>query len=87
MNGQEKRLPRPLRSCRRPVGWLVAAFLLVLGLAGQADAYVDPNTGGYIFQILFPIVSAIVAAFLFFKSQIVNLWKKIGGRFKKGEDS
>jgi hypothetical protein len=69
------------------VGWLLMVLLIVLGLPGQADAYVDPNTGGYIFQILFPIVSAIVAAFLFFKSQIVNMWKKVVGRVRRPKDS
>lgn len=53
-------------------------------------AYIDPNTGGYVFQMLLPIVSAIAAAFLFFKRQVFAFFSKIknlltgGGKDKHG---
>jgi len=63
--------------------------MLALILAGQfvmpveSYAYIDPNTGGYVFQILFPVISAIAAVVLFFKNQAVSILKKIGAIVKK----
>jgi hypothetical protein len=37
-------------------------------------AYVDPSTGGYIFQLLFPIISAITAVCIFFRNSIKRLF-------------
>lgn len=48
-----------------------------------AHAYIDPNTGGYLFQILFPVISMIAAIYLFFKNQIISLFLKIIGLLKK----
>jgi hypothetical protein len=50
---------------------------------GTAFAYIDPNTGGYVFQILFPIISAITAVLLFFKKQAVSVLKKVAALFRK----
>jgi hypothetical protein len=60
----------------------------ILSLAGAvapsyALAYVDPNTGGYVFQIFFPIVSAIAAGYLFFKNQIRKLFGRLTGKTGK----
>jgi len=46
-------------------------------------AYIDPNTGGYVFQILFPIISAITAVLLFFKNQAVSVIKRVIALVKK----
>ena len=60
---------------------LLFVFLTValVGFAERSEAYVDPNTGGYVFQILFPILSAIAAMWLFFKNQMK---RTIRGVFK-----
>ncbi|MBJ6801951.1 hypothetical protein [Geomonas propionica] len=50
--------------------------------AGPVHAYVDPNTGGYVFQVLFPIISAIAGIFLFFKRQAGLLIQKFLNLFK-----
>jgi len=39
-------------------------------------AYVDPGTGGYVFQILFPIITALTAGYLFLKDRIKALLSK-----------
>lgn len=36
----------------------------------EAHAYVDPGTGGYVFQILFLLFSAAVAFLAYFKDKI-----------------
>ena len=42
---------------------LAAALLVPVG----AHAYVDPTTGSWIFQLLFPVLSAVVAVAMFFR--------------------
>jgi len=42
---------------------------LILGFPTNAFAYIDPNTGGYVFQVLFPLVSAVLAGYIFFRDK------------------
>lgn len=64
----------------------IFAIMIIMLIANPAHAYVDPNTGGYVFQILFPILSGIAAIFLFFRDQakraihgVVNLVRRVFG--------
>lgn len=50
--------------------------------AGDALAYVDPNTGGYIFQLFFPVISVIAFVYLFLKRQVKLFFSKIFSFFK-----
>jgi hypothetical protein len=36
----------------------------------EAYAYIDPNTGGWLFQLLFPVLVAIGIAWNFLKAKI-----------------
>lgn len=45
-------------------------FVLSSALPSVCYAYVDPTTGGYIFQLLFPIISAVAAILLFFRNGV-----------------
>ena len=57
---------------------LVETILLLLSFWVQdAHAYIDPNTGGYVFQWLFPIFSAIAAFFMFFRTAARKLFVRI----------
>ena len=49
----------------------------------EGYAYVDPNTGGYIFQLLFPILSILAAIYLFFKNQVKRIFASLIGLFRK----
>ena len=53
---------------------LAIGFALVLdfclALPSPAWAYLDPNTGNILFQILFPVITFITTALLFFKNSI-----------------
>jgi len=51
-----------------------------------AFAYIDPNTGGYVFQFLFPIFAAIAAGYVFFKNQIKRIALKLFSFFKKPDN-
>ena len=53
---------------------LIRLIILSLQLpANEALAYVDPNTGGYVFQLLYPIFVAIGIGYFFLKNQIKKL--------------
>ncbi|QXE85040.1 hypothetical protein KP003_11585 [Geomonas nitrogeniifigens] len=59
------------------------ALTVVAVSCGDAHAYIDPNTGGYVFQVLFPIVSAVAAAFVFCRDGVVKLLRRIFRRPEK----
>lgn len=48
----------------------------------EASAYVDPGTGGYIFQVLFIAFSAILAALALFRSKIESVLGTISNFIK-----
>ena len=55
---------------------LICLVILILLLsANEAQAYVDPNTGGFIFQLFYPIFVAIGIGYFFLKNQIKKLWR------------
>jgi drug/metabolite transporter (DMT)-like permease len=64
----------------------VATLLLALWPA-SCFAYIDPNTGGIIYQILFPVLVAIAAAWTFLKDRISALWSKIFRRERTDKDA
>lgn len=51
---------------------IINIFLLLLFIiySREAYAYVDPGTGGYLFQVLFLAFSAVVAVWAFFRSKV-----------------
>jgi hypothetical protein len=57
--------------------------ILLLGMPSSALAYIDPNTGNIIFQILFPIITAIVTGYLFCKSAISRKFNALKARLGK----
>ena len=52
-------------------------LLVVLLTPLPALAYIDPNTGGMIFQILAPILAMVTSAWLFLKDRIKAGWYRI----------
>ena len=42
-----------------------------------AFAYIDPNTGGYIFQLLAPLVAILTSLWIFCSHQVKALWRSI----------
>lgn len=65
---------------------LAALFtvVLLLVLPGSAWAYIDPNAGGMLFQLLAPLFAAVVGGWLFLRrwitEQVRRLWRRITGR-------
>ena len=59
------------------LGLSLAILFLILPPVTPACAYIDPNTGNLIFQILLPIITAITTALLFFKNKVRRLYCRI----------
>jgi hypothetical protein len=55
---------------------ILTIFFVIFNVT-DVFAYIDPNTGGYVFQLMFPILSAIAFAYLFLKRQIKLLFARI----------
>ena len=53
--------------------------LVLLALATPLDcyAYIDPNAGGWLFQLLFPVLVAIGAAWVALRQKIGKLWNRL----------
>lgn len=61
----------------------IMMFIIVVLFPSLSIAYVDPNTGGYVFQILFPVLSAIAGMFLFFRNYIKQIVRRLLSKFHK----
>ena len=63
---------------------LIWAALALLVQPATAWAYIDPNAGGMLFQLLAPLFAAIVGAWLFLRRWISEtvrrLWQRLTGR-------
>jgi len=75
--------PLLTRMYHRPLLLLTGLFALLLQ-PGAAYAYIDPNAGGMLFQLLAPMFAAAVGAWLFLRRWIAeavrNLWHRLTGR-------
>jgi hypothetical protein len=54
--------------------------------ASPAFAYFDPNTGGYIFQLLAPLLAMAMSAWMFFAKQVKVIWYSIRSFFIRKKD-
>ena len=57
---------------------LILAFAIV-AFATPAFAYVDPNAGGLLFQVLTPVLAAVAACFAFAR-------RSLGAAFQRTRD-
>ena len=59
-------------------------FIFTLLLPVSAFAYIDPNAGGLLFQLLAPLFAAVVGGWFFLRRWIATharrLWRRITGR-------
>jgi hypothetical protein len=73
-----------MRTSGYRVAILAATFMVSLLHHNVAYAYIDPNAGGLLFQLLAPVFAAAVGAWLFLRRWIAeavrNLWHRLTGR-------
>lgn len=59
-------------------------LLLTVLIPTEAFAYIDPNSGGLLFQLLAPLFAACLGAWVFMRQAISRflreLWQKLRGR-------
>lgn len=69
---------------KSPLGRLLALALLLIAVSEPAFAYIDPNAGGMLFQLLAPLFAAIVGGWLFLRRWISamarQIWLRLTGR-------
>ncbi len=68
---------------RRALKFLIGFILLIWAAARWAFGYIDPNTGGMLFQILAILVAFSSAMILFFSRQIRVGFARVS-RFVRG---
>ncbi|HLC18468.1 MAG TPA: hypothetical protein VJM57_05590 [Thermodesulfobacteriota bacterium] len=64
----------------RMIEYVIAVSLITLASSETAFAYLDPGTGGTLYQMLVLIFGAVVAYFLFGKRIIKGLFKGSKGK-------
>lgn len=69
-----------LRRCKRP-----ALLWLLLLCPASAWAYLDPNAGGLLYQILFPLIVAVGAAWAGLRHRVGYWWARLCGRVRGQE--
>ena len=62
----------------------IATLVLMLGAAPACHAYIDPNTGGFIYQLLFPLIVAVAAGWRWVKMGVVSIWHRLAGKIGAG---
>jgi hypothetical protein len=60
-----------------PSSSVILMVLVALSVATKAQAYVDPNSAGLLYQIFFPVVVAIGLMWRWVKEAIKQAWLKI----------
>lgn len=67
--------------------WMASACACIGLLCPPAAlAYVDPNAGGLLYQILFPLIVAIGAAWAGLRHRIGYWWMRLRGRLPAQEE-
>ncbi|MES2353781.1 MAG: hypothetical protein V4568_05115 [Pseudomonadota bacterium] len=61
------------------------AFVAICLLPLDCYAYIDPNAGGFLFQLLFPVLVAIGGVWTVFRQRIIALWNRLFRRGGKRE--
>ena len=56
------------------------AFAALVTFSAPTWAYIDPNTGGWLYQLLFPVLVAIGAVWAGLRHQLRTWWDRLRGR-------
>ena len=63
---------------------LVLLTIAALALTqGDAYAYIDPNAGGLLYQLLFPVLIAIAGAWAALRHKIAHLFSSLAKRLRR----
>ena len=68
------------RRCAMTAGAI--ALILILSWRGECWAYIDPNAGGFLWQILAPLASVFLSFLFYCRKEIKRLAKSVRDRWK-----
>jgi hypothetical protein len=63
--------------------WGARLGALILAVPLDCYAYIDPNIGGWLFQLLFPVLLAIGGAWVVLRQRIRAFWAQLFRRNSK----
>jgi hypothetical protein len=66
---------------------IAVSIFLTLILSFNADAYIDPNTGGFFFTSVLPFVYGILGVVVVFWKKIFNFLRNLFSKKKSGDDN
>jgi hypothetical protein len=61
---------------------LLVAVIAFLCLQPQAYAYIDPNVGGWLYQLLFPLLLAIAGAWAVLRHKIGEFFSTVAKKLR-----
>lgn len=67
----------------------IRLFSMALGIvlvSPPAFAYIDPNTGGFLFQLLAPLIAIAMSIWMFFSRQVNSAWRSLMSIFGRKID-
>lgn len=64
------------------LGKLLLAIVALLGAPPEAHAYIDPNVGGWLYQLLFPLLIAIAGAWAVLRHKISEFFSSFAKRLR-----
>jgi hypothetical protein len=53
----------------------------------DAFAYFDPNAAGWLFQLLFPLIAAVLAGWAFVRNRVSGMWQRLLALFQPRRNS
>ena len=68
------------RLATRRVAYVV--FALLAFSHSEAYAYIDPNAGGWLYQMLFPVLIALAGAWAVLRHKIAQFLSRLGKRLR-----
>jgi hypothetical protein len=66
-----------MRRSSKTSATVIIVLSVSLGVCAPAQAYVDPNAGGLLFQLLTPIIAVMAAALTFASKQLLRFWESV----------
>lgn len=64
------------------LGRLLLAIAALVSGQPEAQAYIDPNVGGWLYQLLFPLLIAIAGAWAVLRHKISEFFSRFGKRLR-----
>lgn len=75
-----------VRSSRPKTSWAISILPTLLLYSASALAYIDPNAGGWLFQMLMPMLTAAAGAWLVLRRWIAARLQSLLRHFRRRDN-